>query len=80
MANFFNTELPPYLDDFAQLVGTVADASASKAVTLTRNNAFCAGRDRDDAHAVRLVLEKNARAARYARIHKGQPITGSRRS
>lgn len=76
VATFYNTSLVPYLDDFAQLVGTSADASGAKAATLTHNNAFCAGRDHDDAHAVRLVLEKNARAARYARLHKGQPING----
>ncbi|GAB3081703.1 class II aldolase/adducin family protein [Corynebacterium aquatimens] len=74
VATFFAAELRPYLDDFAQLVGQKADDSCTYAATLTRNNAFCAGRDLDEANAVRLVLEKNARAARYARFHKGKPI------
>lgn len=66
--------LKPYLDDFAQIAGLQADASGRRTVTLAPDVALCAGRDADEAANVRLVLEKNARAARVARASGRKPI------
>lgn len=74
VAQYFGCKLRPYLDDFAQLVGLAATPSERSVAILTRDEAYCTGRDLDDAHAVRTVLEKNARAARYAKVVGGKPI------
>lgn len=64
----------PLLDDFAQIVGTSAatvpgtpDAVAgalshSNAVLLATGGALCCGATRDDAEAVRMIVEKNCRS------------------
>ncbi len=66
--------LPPYLDDFAQIVGTemawaegdpaeIAGAlGENQAVFIPGYGALFVGGDRDDAIAAALVAEKNARA------------------
>ncbi|AEB06909.1 class II aldolase/adducin family protein [Coriobacterium glomerans PW2] len=64
----------PLLDDFAQIVGTrmrtISDAAgraasaltSSSAVLLAGNGALCCAANADDAHAIRMIVEKNCRA------------------
>ncbi|QNH95727.1 class II aldolase/adducin family protein [Corynebacterium anserum] len=68
------TPLRPYLDDFAQIVGTKAHASARANVVFRDGEALCIGSDPADATAVESVLMKNARAARVAQVAGRSPI------
>lgn len=72
--DFLAGELLPYLDDFAQLVGVRADSTTKHNAVLTNKVAYCLGGTMSDAQATRIVLEKNARAARFGRAHKAKPI------
>lgn len=75
VGTFFNRTLKPYLDDFAQLVGLAAGPTIKKHhAIITKDQAFCLGANTDEAHAVRMVVEKNARAARYASLEGAKPI------
>lgn len=67
--------LKPYLDDFAQLAGTsmkaidnneraIAEAIKNNTPVLVRGKgALCAAKERGDAEALSMVIEKNCRAA-----------------
>lgn len=69
-----NVELKPYLDDFAQIVGTnvrvvspvprfIARAlKKSSAVFIKGIGAICIGENERDTSAVQMILEKNAKA------------------
>ncbi len=66
--------LLPFVDDFAQIIGTkvktvsarshdIANAlSHSSAVFIQGHGALCTGETKGDAHAVQMILEKNAKA------------------
>lgn len=68
------TRLKPYLDDFAQIAGLVADDSGTRAVTLGPTAALCAGASVEEATNISLVLSKNAKAARIGRAVGHGPI------
>lgn len=68
------TSLKPYLDDFAQIAGLVADGSGRHAVTLGPTAALCTGGDVEEATNISLVLSKNAKAARIGRALGHGPI------
>lgn len=72
--HFKGMELRPFLDDFAQIVGTKANATTKANVLLGADYALCFGADDSDAAAVESVLKKNARAARVAAIAGTKPI------
>lgn len=74
--HFKGTELKPFLDDFAQIVGVKANGTTKANVMLGTNRALCLGADNSDASAVETVLKKNARAARIAAIAGTKPIVG----
>lgn len=69
--SYAGIKLLPFLDDFAQIVGTSVKTSdinpkeiskslkSSSAVLLKNDGALCCGISRDDAVAVSMVLEKN---------------------
>ncbi|HEX3077811.1 MAG TPA: class II aldolase/adducin family protein [Lachnospiraceae bacterium] len=69
-----NVTLYPYVDDFAQIVGTkvrtlpnnstrIAKAlKRSSAVMIGNNGALCCGTSKGDALAVQMILEKNCKA------------------
>lgn len=71
---FCGSVLKPYLDDFAQIAGIKADSSTKHQVCLASNIAYCQGPDLAGATDVRLVLTKNARAARFGQAVGAKPI------
>jgi len=86
--SFTKGPLPPMLDDFAQLVGASVRTAKSAgpedavralrgraAVLLPGKGALCCAANEYDAHAVRMVLEKNALTALCGAIlGGGKPI------
>ncbi len=74
VADFFGGKLPAYLDDFAQIIGLKADDTTRGNAVLTNSAAYCIGADLDAAHSAQIVLEKNALAARYARVCGAKPL------
>nr|WP_120491945.1 class II aldolase/adducin family protein [Corynebacterium lactis] len=73
--HFLGSELRPYLDDFAQIVGPMAGPEVGKTnVALGADAALCFGATDDDAAAAVSVLKKNARAARIAQVSGAHPI------
>ncbi len=78
--------LMPYLDDFAQLIGsslktvnddekTVKDAIAAGTSMLVRGRgALCVSRSDCDAEAISMVIEKNCRAYMAASLTGNRPI------
>ncbi len=74
VATFYGRTLRPYLDDFAQLVGTRATRSSRHNVVLLKDEALCLGPDPVEAGYVKHVLVKNARSARVAVNSGGHPI------
>ena len=74
VGTFYGRTLRPYLDDFAQLVGTRANRSTKHNVVLLKDEALCLGPDPVEAGYVKHVLVKNARSARVAVNSGGQPI------
>ncbi len=73
-ARFFGRKLLPYLDDFAQIIGTRADKSYRHNVVMLDDTALCLAGDLYDAKAAVHILEKNARAACVAKIAGKKPI------
>ncbi len=83
-------ELPPYLDDMAQIAGLSVkcieqEATAGKiqkalkdrdAVFVRNDGAICIGRNADEADAVAHVLEKNCMAANIALKKAADPVPG----
>lgn len=77
--------LLPWLDDFAQLIGTrltvlppeagaVSRSLKKVSAALIRNmGGLCFGSTETDASAVRLLLEKNCRAFRAAELYRSAP-------
>lgn len=71
---FYGSVLPPYLDDFAQIVGVCADSTSSHNAVLLDDQALCLGKDEAAAVNAKLVLHKNVRAARMAKVVGAAPI------
>ncbi|MCR5098011.1 MAG: class II aldolase/adducin family protein [Lachnospiraceae bacterium] len=86
----YGQDMKPYIDDLAQIAGTLirclpADYSEAQiknamngraAALVTGNGAICVGKNKDEAEAVCMVLEKGAQAAFLARFAGNIPPIG----
>ncbi len=86
----YGKDMKPYIDDLAQIAGTLIRCISPEyseaqiknamngraAVLLTGNGAICVGKNKEEAEAVCMVLEKGAQAAFLARFAGNVPPIG----
>lgn len=71
---YAETDLRPYLNDYAELVGSKADSSPRHNVILASDAAYAMGRDIDEAQAVLRTLQNNALAEQLATQRGNRPL------
>lgn len=70
----YKNSLPPYLDDFAQIVGIKMSANPYANAMFGENAVYYYGKDIADAEAVRMITHKNTLTATMANIFAVRPL------